>query len=187
MSVVGSILETSKGNQMHTLQWIAIKVEDGLDDPEQEAMEYVESFLNNELNPGSSWYDWFVIGGGRWNPEQDPYSSSSNMIISYAKDPEIFAAKIDSCIESRLNEFKNYVSRIDFDSIKDKLDIYTGNIDYSFDLYPLSKAIDMLQGNWDFNSKYFDAEHSSTNTKHMLDKLPTEGVDWYLVPVDFHF
>jgi hypothetical protein len=175
---------------MHVLQWIAVEVEDQLEDPEQEAMQLVETFLNSEMGGNdystNAWYDWFVIGGGRWNPEQDPYSSSSNMIISYEKDPEGFAAKIADCIENRKNEYAEYAKQVDYSAIQDKLDSYTGTMDYSFDLYPLKKCIDMLQGEWDFNAYFYDAINYSTNPKHILDK-PERLPYTYLIPVDFHF
>ena len=174
---------------MHVLQWLAVPVESDLEDQEAEAMQAVESKLNEQLNPGLSWFDWFVIGGGRWNPEQDPYASSSNMIISYSKNPVDFQAKIIECIENRKREFTEYresLAKNEID-INAELDKYDGNMDYSFSLYPVGKMIDMLQGNWDFNSYFFDAEHESTNPKHMLDKLASGDVNWYLVPVDFHF
>ena len=172
---------------MHTLQWIAVKVENELADPEQEAMQQVESYLDSQLNPGLSWFDWFVIGGGRWNPEQDPYASSSNMIISYEKNPDEYRAKIEWALAERKQAYAEYLRDVNYAGIQDKLDSYTGYMDYSFDLFPLKKAIEMLQGDWDYNSYYFDVEHDSANPKHMLDKLPSQGVEWYLVPVDFHF
>jgi hypothetical protein len=73
---------------------------------------------------------------------------------------------------------------VDYSKILDTLDSYTGNTDYSMSLYPVAKCIDMLQGSWDFNSYFYDAETGSTNFQYMLDKLDES---WYLIPVDFHF
>lgn len=172
---------------MHTLQWIAVPVESDLEDQEAEAMQMVEDNLNNELNPGFSWFDWFVIGGGRWNPEQDPYASSSNMIISFEKNPDEFRAKIEECKELRMAEFKDLMKGLDFAKLQDMLFGYEGETQYFFELSSLKAAICLAQGYWDSNSYYFDIEHGSTNPKHMLDKLPSDTVNWYLVPVDFHF
>jgi hypothetical protein len=172
---------------MHTLQYIAVPVENELADPEQEAMQMVESALNEELNPGLSWFDWFVIGGGRWNPEQDPYESSSNMIISFEKEPDKYRAKIEECKELRMAEFKDLMKGIDFADIQDKLYSFDGTMQYFHELSHLKSAIMLAQGYWNDTSFYFDIDSMSTNPKHMLDKLPTEGVNWYLVPVDFHF
>jgi hypothetical protein len=172
---------------MHTLQYIAVPVESHLENQEYEAMQMVESTLNDELNPGLSWFDWFVIGGGRWNPDQDPYESSPNMIISYEKKPDEYRAKITECMELRMSEFKELMSGLDFADIQDKLYGYDGTMQYFHELSHLQSAIMLAQGYWNSNSYYFDIDSMSTNPKHMLDKLPIEGVNWYLVPVDFHF
>lgn len=170
---------------MHVLQYVAVKADDS-----DEAMTKVEDTFNRWLgdfeNPSGVWYDWFVVGGGRF-VEGDPYSSSTNHIVSYAEDVEKFNELIAKAIENRVEEFNGYRKSLkekDVD-LETKLDSYTGEMQYDFELYPLKKMIDMLQGNWDFNSYFFDMEHDSTNTEHMRKKL-SEG-DWYLVPVDFHF
>lgn len=170
---------------MHVLQWIAIQ-----DESKEDALDHVRNNLESYME-GGTWYDWFVVGGGRWNPNEDMhYEDDDSMVISaYEAGNDVFIAKIDDCLISRIREFNDY--RESFEKagidITAKLDSYTGHIDYSFDLYPLGKMIDMLQGEWDFNSYYFDMEHHSTNQKHLLDKLEASNVNWYLVPVDFHF
>lgn len=169
---------------MHVLQYIAVVAEDT-----DEAMAQVENQLNEELNPGLSWYDWFVIGGGRF-VSGDPYESSPNHIISLKEQgKEVFEKTISDCLESRKREFADY--RASFDKaeidLNAKLDSYTGNTDYSFELYPLKKMIDMLQGNWDYNSYFFDMDSFSTNPKFILDKAEKDVENIFLVPVDFHF
>lgn len=170
---------------MHVLQWIAIQ-----DESKEDALSHVRNNLESYMEDGT-WYDWFVVGGGRWNPNEDKqYAEDDSMVISaYEAGNDVFVDKINSCIESRIREFNDYreslaKSEIDMNA---KFDSYDGTIDYSFDLYPLGKMIDMLQGEWDFNSYYFDMEAHSTNPKHLLDKLGVSNVNWYLVPVDFHF
>lgn len=169
---------------MHVLQWIAVDAPN-----EDEAMSYVESFLNNEVGSddynSNAWFDWFVIGGGRWNPEHDPYSSSTNMIISLEEDgTTAFEEKIAWCLEARKAELKDYIKDFDFSTVKDKLDSFTGNMQYDFSLHPLKKAIDIFNGEWDYNSYYFDMTTCSTNPKWALERPER---NWYLVPVDFHF
>jgi hypothetical protein len=168
---------------MHVLQYIAVRAED-----EDMAMRVAEDTLNSEMGGNeyahNSWYDWFVIGGGRF-VEGDPYKSSTNHIISYAKHGrEGIQEKVDWAIEARKTEYANYMKSVDYSKILDTLDSYTGNTDYSMSLYPVAKCIDMLQGSWDFNSYFYDAETGSTNFQYMLDKLDES---WYLIPVDFHF
>jgi hypothetical protein len=169
---------------MHVLQYIAVVAEDS-----DEAMSIVESRLEEELNPGLSWYDWFVIGGGRF-VAGDPYESSPNHIISaYEAGNDVFVKTINDCIESRLREYRDYQASLEKSEIdiKAKLDSYTGVMDYSFELYPLAKMIDMLQGQWDYNAYYYDIDSYSTNPKYMLDKIEKDNKNIFLVPVDFHF
>jgi hypothetical protein len=176
---------------MHVLQYIAVRVEDQLDDPEQEAMQLVESRLQDEMGGQEqylSWYDWFVIGGGRF-VDGDPYESSPNHIISYDKAPAKYREMIANMISNRVEEFGGYRKQFDSKTVdlNAKLDSYAGNMQYDFELYPLAKMIDMIQGKWDFNSYFFDIQHDSTNPEHMFDSIDKGNKNWYLVPVDFHF
>lgn len=171
---------------MHILQYIAVQAIS-----DDEAMQIVEDTLNNELGSESSnsaWFDWFVIGGGRF-VEGNPYASSPNHIISYRDKPEEFRAMVDSCIVNRKEEFDRYRETFEDSGIdlNAKLDNYTGNMEYNFDLYPLGKMIDMIYGEWDFNSYFYDMEHMSTNTSHMYKAIDLSPDLWYLIPVDFHF
>jgi hypothetical protein len=176
---------------MHVLQYIAVEVEDQLEDPQQEAMQKVESFLQSEMGGNeyatNSWYDWFIIGGGRF-VEGDPYASSPNHIVP-STNKDVFVQTITDCLTSRKREFTDYRASFDKSEIdlNAKLDSYTGVMDYSFDLYPLAKMIDMLQGQWDYNSYFFDMEAFSTNPKYVLDKIENDNKNIYLVPIDFHF
>lgn len=170
---------------MHVLQYIAVRADD-----EDLAMRIVEDTLTSELGTDeyatNSWYDWFVIGGGRF-VDGDPYKSSPNHIISFTKHglPGI-QEKVDWAISARMTEFNSYRKSYDENNtdISTELDKYVGNTNYSMSLYSLSKMIDMLQGRWDFNSYFYDVEHGSTNPQYMLDNL---NDSWYLIPVDFHF
>lgn len=171
---------------MHVLQYIAVKA-----DNDDLAMRMVEEKLIEEMGGQDqyhAWYDWFVLGGGRF-VEGDPYKSSPNHIINYAKDKDRFHETIQWAIQARVDEFNNYrrsysEKGIDLDN---KLDNYTGNMQYDFGLYPLYKMIDMIQGQWDFNAYFFDIEHESINPEHMQKILDIDPDSWYLVPVDFHF
>jgi len=170
---------------MHVLQYIAVRADD-----EDFAMRIVEDTLNSELGGNeyatNAWYDWFVIGGGRF-VDGDPYKSSTEHIISYKEHGLAgIQEKVDWAIKARIAEFNSYRKSYDENNtdISTELDKYVGNTDYSMSLYELSKMIDMLQGKWDYNSYFYDMENTSTNPKYMLDKLDES---WYLIPVDFHF
>ena len=177
---------------MHVLQYIATKAETA-----DEAYDNVETYLQNLLGnepSGGTWYDWFIVGGGRFNTDNsedfmDSYKEGkTNMIVSTDNLDE-FLAILERCIENRVSEFQRYRdewqrANINLDSY---FDMYDGDMDYSMKLYPLGKMIDMVQGEWDYNSYFYDLENWSTNPIHMTkDRLDVGGV-WYLVPVDFHF
>ena len=172
---------------MHVLQYIAVKA----DSPE-EAVDNVRMQLESMLgNDGSttSWFDWFVTGGGRFNADNDPYTDGAiNMVVS-SKDSEAFEKILDESIEARLSEFRRYRAEWDRSNMNldSYFDEYQGDMDYSMKLYPLGKMIDMVQGNWDFNSYFYDLENWSTNPIHMNKDRINVGGTWYLVPVDFHF
>ena len=173
---------------MHVLQYVAVKAQDS-DEALKKVEDTFQHWLGDFESPSGTWYDWFVVGGGRF-VAGDPYASSPNHIVSYAEDVEKFNELVDKAISNRVEEFNSYRKSLkekDVD-LETKLDSYTGEMQYDFELYPLKKMIDMLQGNWDCNSYFFDLEHDSTNTEHFRKKI-AEGqeIDWFLVPVDFHF
>lgn len=169
---------------MHVLQKIAVQAYD-----KDMAFRTVKDYLENEMGTEynySSWYDWFVAGGGRWNPNEDSQynDDDQSMTISYAEEPDKFISEVNEAIEARIEEFNQYRKQIEDTDINASLDKYDGQMDFSFDLYPLGKMIDLMQGKWDFNSYFFDCTHKTTNTKYMLDKIDDS---WYLVFIDFHF
>jgi len=172
---------------MHVLQYIATKAES----PE-EAIENVRTELESqmgEFGSGSTWYDWFVTGGGRFNQDSDPYTDGqTNMIVS-SHDSEAFENILVECNEARMAEFNRYRdewnrSNINLEAVFDEFD---GAMDYSMRLYGIGKMIDMVQGDWDFNSYFYDLENWSTNPVHMTKDRINNGTLWFLVPVDFHF
>lgn len=172
---------------MHVLQYIAVQADDS-----DMAMRTVEDTLNSELGSNEyashAWFDWFVVGGGRF-VDGDPYASSPNHIISYGSDSANFLETVDRMISNRVVEFNGY--RKNFESknidLSAKLDTYNGTMQYDFELYDLSKMIDMIQGQWDYNSYFYDMHNASTNPEHMKKTLDIHPEAWYIVPVDFHF
>ena len=174
---------------MHVLQRIAIQAEDKL-----QAFAMVKDTLEVELGSNeyssSTWYDWFVTGGGRWNTDPEKqYEDDNSMTISYDEDPEKFLSQVALGMQSRVEEFNRYRQQFTEKAIdiNAKLDSYDGSTDYSFELYDLSKMIDMLQGKWDFNSYFFDMTSQSVSDKFMLESIDKGNKNWYLVYVDFHF
>jgi hypothetical protein len=174
---------------MHVLQRIAVQADD-TSHAFNSVKHYLEAQMGSEYSY-SSWYDWFVTGGGRWNPnEGSQYNDDDqSMTISYDENPQAFLAAVNNAIDERMAEFNSYrksfnEKNVDINSV---LDSYNGQMDFGFQLYELYKMIDMTQGKWDFNSYFYDMHHETTNTKYMLESIDTGNKNWYLVFVDFHF
>jgi hypothetical protein len=175
---------------MHVLQYIAV-VADSQDEAFRTVKDTLESELGNNEYSSNAWFDWFVTGGGRWNPNEGSQydDTDQSMVISYDDNPAEYREMIAKMISNRVEEFGNY--RKSFDEkdidINTKLDSYTGVMQYDFELYPLKKMIDMIQGTWDYNSYFYDMHSASTNPEHMYKNIDLGNKNWYLVPVDFHF
>ena len=174
---------------MHVLQMIAVQA-----DSKEEAFATVKDTLEQEMGENGysshAWYDWFVAGGGRWNPNPDSqYQDDNNMTISYEEEPDKFISQVAVAMQSRVDEFNRYRKYHDERAvdINAKLDSYDGSTDYSLDLYDLSMMIAMLQGRWNYNSYFFDMHNQSVNEKFMLESIDKGEKNWYLVYVDFHF
>jgi hypothetical protein len=174
---------------MHVLQHIAV-IADSQDEAFRTVKDSLESELGNYDSTTNSWFDWFVAGGGRWNPNPDSqYADDQSMVISYDENPADYRETIDKAIISRMEEFNGYRKSYEEKGIdiEAKLDNYKGVMNYDFELYPLKKMIDMIQGEWDFNSYFYDMHHASTNPDHMYKSIDLGNKNWYAVPVDFHF
>jgi hypothetical protein len=174
---------------MHVLQYIAV-VADSKDEAFRTVKDGLESELGNNEFATNSWFDWFVAGGGRWNPNPDSqYQDDQSMIISYEETPDEYRAMVDSMITNRIEEFNNYRKSHEERNvdINTKLDSYKGIMTYDFELYYLKKMIDMIQGEWDMNSYFYDMNFASTNLEHMYKNIDLGNKNWYIVPVDFHF
>jgi hypothetical protein len=174
---------------MHVLQHIAV-IADSQDEAFRTVKDSLESELGNYDSTTNSWFDWFVAGGGRWNPNPDSqYADDQSMVISYDDNPADYRETIDKAIISRMEEFNGYRKSYEEKGIdiEAKLDNYKGVMNYDFELYPLKKMIDMIQGEWDFNSYFYDMHHASTNPDHMYKSIDLGNKNWYAVPVDFHF
>jgi hypothetical protein len=175
---------------MHVLQWIAVQADDK-DHAFRSVKDYLETNMGTEYNY-SSWYDWFVTGGGRWNPnEGSQYNDDDqSMVISYDEEPQKFRETVENAIVSRKAEFDRYVEHTDV-SIIDKVisdyDPSKPNFEHFQKLYELKKVIDMAYGEWDFNSYYFDCDNDTTTPKYMFESIDSGNKNWYAVPVDFHF
>jgi hypothetical protein len=172
---------------MHVLQHIAV-VADNEDMAFRTVKDSLESELGDYESTTNSWFDWFVVGGGRF-VEGNPYADSTNSIISYDEAPAEYRLMVNDMISNRIEEFNNYRKSHEERNvdINTKLDSYKGIMTYDFELYYLKKMIDMIQGEWDMNSYFYDMHHASTNPEHMYKSIDLGNKNWYAVPVDFHF
>jgi hypothetical protein len=180
---------------MHVLQWIATQAED-----KDEAYRIVEDTLQNMLgdfeSPTMTWFDWFVVGGGRWNMTEDDSNDEAyvggktNMVISYDEDPQHFRTRLLQCMESRKAEFDGYAATVDPSIITKIITSYNPN-EFDFpsfqELYPIKKMIDMAFGTWDSNSYFYDMVVDTTTPKYVYESIDKGNKNWYAVPVDFHF
>lgn len=181
---------------MHVLQWIAVEADD-----EDTATQRVEALLEQDMNPGFSWFDWFIVGGGRWNVSEDEkespmagYITKTNMVISYDKDPNAFRGQIDKCITNRIDTYNEYLAEVKKHDVLAKLDNYGGAMEYDHVFYYLRSVVNMKSGDWNYDSWFYDIEAYSVNATHILSKLDKHDLDTpktvtgiFLVPVDFHF
>lgn len=180
---------------MHVLQWIAVQAED-----KDEAYRSVEDNLNTMLgdfeSPTMTWFDWFVVGGGRWNMTEDDdhteayIGGKTNLIVSANETPDEFDERVLQSMELRKAEFDNYAKDVDPNLITKIITEYNPR-EFDFfkfqGMYPIKKLIDMAYGNWDMNSYFYDMQHDTTTPKYMFEGIDKEPENWYLVPVDFHF
>ena len=176
---------------MHTLHWIAVEADDA-----ENAVGTVSNNLDSYMSGNdslSTWYDWFVAGGGRWNTTEDDgimegYKTKSNMVISYKEDPNAFRASIDKCIQQRIEDYNQYLAEVKESKVIDKLDTYGGTMSYDYHFYALNALLRFQMGSWSHDSWFFDMTADSTNASHVLSKIDSDqGENIYLVPVDFHF
>jgi hypothetical protein len=176
---------------MHVLQWVAVEADDV-----ESAASVAQALLEEEMGTGenyASWYDWFVVGGGRWNIEEDEsfldgYETKTNMIIGFEEDPNAFNAKLQELISYRIASYNEYYEEVKKLDIASLFDNYGGVMTYNLDTYPLRKLIEYLDGDWNCDSKFYDLVHLSTNATHILSQIDNGlGNNLYLVPIDFHF
>lgn len=169
---------------MHTLQYIAIQSED-----KESAAHTVETLLNEELNPGHSWYDWFIVGGGRFAKTEDPYQDTFETVISYADTPDIFNEVVADCLTAQGKEFQELLTEFKQSetNLVELFENYKGGIEFSMNLYPVKKMIDIMQGAWDYTCRFYDLNSWSSDTHHMNRSLADGNKNWFLVPIDFHF
>jgi hypothetical protein len=169
---------------MHTAQIILVEIEDKeTDDPQT----FAEGFLNNVLESGGSWFDWFGEGAfgnglaGRWSGDV-----IEGDVLCYADNPELAEKVISEFIEQRQREVEYAQSVIDgtaLDSLSYDFDNQTSHERVGYALYTMGK---ILTNDWCAETGVFDSKHWSANLDSFRERVQKNPENQYLVVVDFH-
>jgi hypothetical protein len=177
---------------MHVIQYIAIK-SDSVDNAHGSVKQYLETQLGNDpYSPTNAWFDWFVVGGGRWATNEDPYDDDWYGDVVHQDSPK-FQEYLDTAhkykLEATMDDLK-YARKVDVAALLDKIENDQEGLypmySVTTELYAFYCLYKQLSGMWGPDSFYFDMEHDSTNLAHMKEAIDKGDNDWYLVPVDFH-
>nr|DAW17394.1 MAG TPA: hypothetical protein [Caudoviricetes sp.] len=175
---------------MHTLHWVAVEAES-----KEQATWIVRDFLESQMGNAynsPSWYDWFIIGGGRWN-EEDDSDLATNMVINYSENPTEFIAQLDRSLDNRMEAFNSYKERLgdNLHLLEEAIDNFQGkSIGYNPEIYSLSQMIEIMDCEWNWSAFFYDIEDSSADIvwfKEAITKDDYTNANLYLVPVDFHY
>jgi len=173
---------------MHTLHYIAVEEE-----TKEEATERVRGELEDSLNAGGTWYDWFVVGGGRFTAEsdEDSYADTSDHTLSYAGDTGRFVAVLEERKKIRQEAFEEILSSLDSSKMELAIKNYNEGKSLEFkERYPLFKykqILDIILGYWTPESYYYDLVAFDHDFDGVNDRIKSNPGHQFLVPVDFHF
>ena len=177
---------------MHVIQYIAVK-SDSADNAHDSVKRYLETQLGSE-DTYNSWFDWFVVGGGRWaSDENAQYDDNYTADVVHQDSPK-FQEYLDTAhkykLEATMDDLK-YARKVDMAALLDKIENDQEGLypmySVTTELYAFYCLYKQLSGMWGPDSFYFDMEHDSTNLAHMKEAIDKGDDNWYLVPVDFHF
>jgi hypothetical protein len=172
---------------MHTLHQIATQA-DSKEEAHARVKDYLETQLGEEFGPNNQWFDWFVVGGGRWSTSDDPYNTDYWPDVKHTSEIEFFQniAKAMTWREEELNRYVAVAKETNLSELLSQLG-QVDNFKIASELYNVKKIYDMTVGNWDFNSYFFDMINDTTTDKYMQESIDKGDKTWYAVPVDFHF
>lgn len=169
---------------MHTVQIILVEIEDKeTDDPQ----DFAESFLNNVLESGGAWFDFFGEGAfgnglaGRWSGDV-----IEGDVLCYADNPELAEKVISEFIEQRQREVAYAQSVVDgtaLDSLSYDFDNQMKHERVGYALYKMGK---ILTNDWCAETGVFDSKYWSANLDSFRERVQNNPENQYLVVVDFH-
>lgn len=183
---------------MHTFHLVAVKVDSDivLDNPievaKEEASSNVKFTLQGDERPYATWYDWFVVGGGRF-VEGDAYSDSNDNAIAYHNEPEKFIAEMNKVLDWRKTNIEHKIkslkeSEYDFTTeLEKKLHPANGGT-YSLSIWYALELSKLALGYWTPDAHFYDLSNGTNTTEYILKDIEEgRGHEWVLVPVDFHY
>jgi hypothetical protein len=196
---------------MHVLHWVAVKSDEtigengiDMDEAKETAASEVNDTLTGDERPYADWYDWFVVGGGRFLEGTAQYESTSSNVIAFAEDPKKFSKTIREALESRATEIRRRLARIteanekDGKSFEERVEEYitqslSDSTEYPHDIfstmYLYSTVSRMSAEYWLPDTYFYDLTNGVTEMRYLLKDMETseDSDQWFLVPVDFHY
>lgn len=192
---------------MHVLHWVAVKNDENdtdMNEAKESAASHVNHTLTGDERPYENWYDWFVVGGGRFLENTEQYESTSSNVISFAEDPKKFTKTIREALESRATGIRSRLARIaeanekDGKSFEERVEDYitqslSDSTEYPHDIfstmYLYASVSRMSAEYWLPDTYFYDLSNGTTEMRYLLKDLgeSENGDNWFLVPVDFHY
>lgn len=186
---------------MHTLHYVAVKLDGDyagdFAEMREDAKSEVHSTLLGDERPYGNWYDWFVVGGGRF-VEGNAYDDSADHIIIWGENKDEFLDKMNLGLGWQLEEVKRLHEEVqrtfDLDQAVARYE-KTYNTNTPVDGYPMGawtmrRLVSLLEGYWNPDSHFLDITNGDTSPRYLLNDIeqnPESAGNWALVPVDFHF
>lgn len=176
---------------MHTIQYIATQAE-SVDHAFRSVKHDLEAKLGNDPEShGNAWFDWFVLGGGRWaTGDENQYNDEWQGDVVHQTSPK-FQEYLDKAKAYRETSFKEYAelsAKTDVAKIISNVTLSDGDdFKSAMELYAIKKIYDMAIGDWTYESYYYDIMSDSPNMIHLKNSIENGATDWFLVPCDFHF
>lgn len=182
---------------MHVLNWIAIRGT-VLDD----VYKKVNDFLKENKN---SWYDEFIVGGGRWNtgvgkelcakaktktklPDNVTFDGEGkvhhNMLLNYKLRNEDYLIIINDIKAARSMTMENFKKRYEsiIETIPSDMDSYIQNNESELynnknelNRYSMRHIMNIINGEWNEDSYFYDMESNSSKMSFLNERLINNG------------
>lgn len=177
---------------MHCIQYVATRAAN-----KEEAISKVKNYLEAAMGADdsyASWYDWFIVGGGRWSSDPDNYRDTA-ADVAVLGEPR-FEEYLEKAAEYKKSDYvdilkyaREQVSNFEV-MLREIEDMATGlepMFQFSMRLYGLHQLYKMTGGDWGSYSYFYDIESGCTHPEPMRESYSKGKRDWFIVPVDFHF